>query len=49
MDGRRQAWAISCIGEPTAEIEDALTDEIPISFGRHVLRLGLRRARSDAG
>jgi hypothetical protein len=39
MDGRRQTWAISCIGEPTAEIEDALTDEVPIALGRHVLRL----------
>jgi hypothetical protein len=39
MDGRRQAWAISCIGEPAAEIEDAFTDEVPIAFGRQVLRL----------
>ena len=39
MDGRRPVWAISCIGEPTAEIEDALTDEVPIAFGRHVPRL----------
>jgi hypothetical protein len=39
MDGRRQTWAVSCIGEPTAEIEDALTDEVAIAFGRHVLRL----------
>src|SRR5215216_391065 len=50
MDGRRQAWAISCIGEPTAEIEDALTDEVPIAFGRHVLRLAcaeLSRTRNE--
>jgi hypothetical protein len=39
MDGPRQAWAISCIGEPTAEIEDAIADEVPIAFGRQVLRL----------
>jgi hypothetical protein len=39
MDGRRQAWVVSCIGEPTAEIEDALTAEVAIAFGRHVLRL----------
>ena len=39
MDGRRQAWAISCIGEPAAEIEDAFTDEVPSAFGRQVLRL----------
>jgi DNA-binding transcriptional LysR family regulator len=30
---------VSCIGESTAEIEDALTDEVAIAFGRHVLRL----------
>src|SRR5688572_4898457 len=50
MDGRRQAWAISCIGKPTAEIEDALTDEVPIAFGRHVLRLAcaeLARPRNE--
>jgi hypothetical protein len=50
MDGRRQARAILCIGEPTAEIEDALTDEVPIGFGRHVLRLAcaeLGRTRDE--
>jgi hypothetical protein len=26
---------ISCIGEPAGEVEDALTDEVPIAFGRH--------------
>ena len=31
----------SCIGEPTAEIEDACADEVPIAFGRQVLRLAL--------
>jgi hypothetical protein len=39
MDGRRRAWVASCIGEPAGEIEDAFTDEVPIAFGRHVLRL----------
>jgi hypothetical protein len=30
---------ISCIGEPAAKIEDAFADEVPIAFGRQVLRL----------
>jgi hypothetical protein len=39
MDRRRRAWAILCIGEPAAEIEDTFADEVPIAFGRQVLRL----------
>ena len=41
---------VSCIGEPTAEIEDAFADEVPIAFGRQVLRLAcaeLSRTRDE--
>jgi hypothetical protein len=51
MDGwRGRAWVASCIGEPASEIEDAFADEVPIAFGRHVLRLAcaeLGRTRDE--
>jgi hypothetical protein len=52
MDRRRRAWAVSCIGEPAGEIEDTFADEVPIAFGRQVLRLALAelgRPRDECG
>jgi hypothetical protein len=39
VQGRTAASVGSCIGEPAGKIENAFTDEVPIAFGRHVLRL----------
>ena len=37
--GRRRVWPFSGIGEPATEVEDACADEVPVAFGRQVLRL----------
>src|SRR5687768_5829566 len=47
---RRRVWVVSGIGEPAGEVEDACADEVPIAFGRQVLRLPcaeLGRARDE--